>query len=541
MYAPPLVDGANPPAPAAYSPVSALSLPPHRTLSSVGPLHAANLTAPSPSYFTASLYNLPLNTFLPSTTSSSLSLSSSYSASGLLSSSPSALSLLSSPHSSPHSSRLSGRSTPPSVSNLQAVLDAAELSEQRDSQLAEEPGTAHASQSADRTERTDAQGEASRRKRRRTSANTAPSRAESASPNESFYAPPPPPPPASLTEPVDRQTLSAAFAIPPASFTSPSVHRQWLRQRKQLFRSYVGTPLTDTDALLVALLRRIARLFAALGGGRTATGERVEQHRVERDLLLALLASELPLPLVSGLLDVSGSSVRRLLEQTSGGDELEAYLSQAKQKRATHSASSPAAAGSAARSRNLICKRTGRLMRDENAFAQSFFQRPHLAHADISTVWQEYVKESTAAAEGGGAEEAVEAKRPPLSRAHFFTLAPEERRRKRKEQRECALSVACQSCGSVKQAKAEGVSEQPGAVAATAAVTLAQSAEAPPAKRSKQALKREALVQQGQPQTSRLKKAARKVSLTSEMRALLPALLAEQAALSAQPAATSQL
>jgi len=316
----------------------------------------------------------------------------------------------------------------------------------------------------------------------------------------------------------------------------------------------VGAPLTDSDAALVALLRRAGRLFASLGGGRTAasSGEKVEQYRVERDLLLALFASELPLPVVSSLFDVSSSGVRRLLEHTSNGDELEPYIREAKQKRAAQCSTTAQPAGSAARARNLICKRTGRPMRDENAYAQSFFQRPHLAQADISTVWGEYVRETTAAVAAGGGDGAE--RKPPLSRAHFFTLAPEERRRKRKEQ-QSDFCLSCEHCGqAVKQAaKTDEVrSERPAAeerkdtsTLAGAETTARSALDAGSAKRAKLQRHTESKQQQAPPvpgkkKVGRPKRAVQRSSLTSEMRALLPALLAEQSALSSSPPAVSQ-
>ena len=549
MYAPSLIDGAysNPPAPTTYTAVSALSLPPHRTLSTSASssLHTATLSGSSPSFYTPSLYSFPVGGYLPST--SAPSSSSSYA--GLPSSSPSGLSLFSSPHSSPHSSHLSGRSTPPSVSNLQAVLDAAELSEQRDSQVSEEPSTITNSARTKRTKRTEAENGSHKRTRRRgnqaaASALSAPT-PHSLNTNPSLSVPSSPPSsPVSLTEPVDRQSLISAFAVPPSAFLSASWHRQWLRQRKQLFRSYIGAPLTESDATLVALLRRAARLFTALGGGRAASGEKVEQYRVERDLLLALFASELPVPLVSSLFDVSSNSVKRLLEQTGGGDDVEQYINQARQKRLAHCSTSSQLAST--RPRNLICKRTGRPMRDENAFAQSFFQRPQLAQADISTVWQEYVRETTATA--GGGSDGAEVRRPPLSRAHFFTLAPEERRRKKKEQPDCTLT--CQHCGSVKYAKSEERTEQPleerkESGKATKAHGQAKMAiDPPPAKRAKLqphsgGQQHNQMAAAERRKAGRPKRALQKSSLTSEMRALLPILLAEQTAPSTFPAAAS--
>ena len=557
MYGPPLIDGAysNPPAPTTYTTVSALSLPPHRTLSSTSAsLHAAPSSAASPPYYTPSLYSFPIAGYLPSSSSSSSSTSSSYPI-GLPSSSP-GLSLFSSPSSSPHSSHLSGRSTPPSVSNLQAVLDAAELSEQRDSQLGvevAEKADASTSSTPQRTKRADrADGSGKRTNQRNTRSALSASAASLPHSLPATLPLPVPSPavaPASLTEPVDRQSLIAAFAVPPSAFPSASSHRQWQQQRRQLFRSYVGAPLTDTDALLVSLLRRAGRVFASLGGGRTASGEKVEQHRVGRDLLLALFASELPLPLVSSLFDVSSSGVKRLLEHTSNGNELEPYISQAKQKRLAQSSSSPQSTSASSRPRNLICKRTGRPMRDENLFAQSFFQRPQLVHADISTVWHEYVRETTAArGDGGGESDGTEGRRPPLSRAHFFTLAPEERRRKRKEQSH--ENVACQHCGAVKHAKVEEAKEQPSgerkeSERSTSSGTRAgHAADAPVVKRAKVGLRADSGVQQmqsvppaaGRKKAGRPKRAVQKSSLTSEMKALLPILLAEQNALSTQSA-----
>ena len=535
MYGPPLIDAAysNPPAPITYTAGSALSLPPQRTASNS--LHAAPLSASSPTYYSSSLYSFPISGYLPPASSSSSS--SSYSS--LPNASPPALSLFSSPHSSPHSSHLSGRSTPPSVSNLQAVLDAAD---QLDSQVADEP-TAMPSGTSTRARPTEAVDGSKRRKRRQ--ANQPVSSASHASSSHSLPStptlslPPPPLPPVSLTEAVDRQSLISAFAVPPSAFASASWNRQWLRQRKQLFRSYVGAPLTDPEALLVSLLRRAARVFAQLGGGRTASGEKVEQYRVERELLLALFASELPLPLVSSLFDVSSSGVRRLLEQTGAADELESYINQAKQKRLAKSSTSSQLTGSASsRLRNLICKRTGRPMRDENAFAQSFFDRPQLAQADISTVWQQYVRETTAAGGGDGVEATS---KPPLSRAHFFTLAPEERRRKRKQQSDC--TVACEHCGAVKQADADEAKQQQTQARAEnekmtkSDVKAVNAAVVPLTKRAKQQPHSDATPQQAQlpaaptRKAGRPKRAVQRSSLTSEMRALLPALLAEQSAL----------
>ena len=556
MYAPPLIDGAysNPPAPTTYSTASALSLPPHRTLSSSasGSLHATSLSASSPSYYAPSLYSFPLSSYLAPTASSS---SSSYP--GLPSSSPPpGLSLFSSPSSSPHSSQLSGRSTPSSVSNLQAVLDAAELSEQRDNGAINE-ATAGIARPTKRARRIDVDDGSSKRKRRRNSqrppsASLAPSSNSLPATPSATLPCPPPVSPVSLAAPVDRQLLLSAFAVPSSVFPSASWHRQWLRERKQLFRSYVGAPITDSDAVLVGLLRRAARVFAALGGGRTANGEKVEQYRVERELLLALFASELPLPLVTSLFDVSSTSVKRLLEQTSSGDELEQYINQAKQQRLAQPSSSSHSSVSAARPRNLICKRTGRPMRDENAFAQSFFQRPQLAHADISTVWQEYVRETTAAAAAVGGGDGAEARKPPLSRAHFFTLAPEERKRKKKGIADCALT-SCQQCGTVKRAKEEEKREQQqpqeraqSEKMAIVNVRAGRAADAAHAKRAKLPSHSDDGTRQPQQHVTGRKKAGRpkrtvqKSSLTSEMRALLPTLLAEQqSALSALPAATA--
>ena len=544
MYGPPLVDGSysNPPAPTTYTAVSALSLPPHRTLSSASSsLHAAP-AASSPSYYAPSLYSFPTSGYLPSASSTS----SLASYPPLPSSSP-GLSLFSSPSSSPHSSHLSGRCTPPSVSNLQAVLDAAELSEQRDSQLADDSpvSTSSASRADKRARRADEQDVSTKRRRQRnnqplhTTSNDTPSHSEEGASSPSLPHPWPPPssPPLSLTELVDRQSLSAAFAVPSSIFPSASLHRQWHRQRKQSFKHYLGAPLNDSDAVLVSVLRRAARLFASLGGGRAASGEAVELYRVERELLLALFASELPLPLVSSLFDVSGSSVKRLLEHTGGGDELESYISQAKQKRLSLSSSSSqsAAAASTCRPRNLICKRTGRPMRDEKAFAQSFFQRPQLASADISSVWLEYVKETTVAAagSGGAGSDGTEARRPPLSRAHFFTLAPEERRRKRKELTESSShshsTSGVKSITEQQQAVQDGKESREVTAESTAAASVAHP---PRTKRAKVQLPSDGATHKPRApavekrKVGRPKRAAQKSSLTEEMKALLPMLLA---------------
>lgn len=144
----------------------------------------------------------------------------------------------------------------------------------------------------------------------------------------------------------------------------------------------------------------------------------------------------------------------------------------------------------------------------------------------------------------------MEARKPPLSRAHFFTLAPEERRRRRKEVTDCTdqLALTCQHCGTVKQTKVEETKEQhtyeraASNSASEADLKAGNALEAPVAKRAKLLPHAERPTQrsqspvEGKKKVGRPKRAVQKSSLTSEMRALLPILLAEQTALSTLPA-----
>ena len=256
----------------------------------------------------------------------------------------------------------------------------------------------------------------------------------------------------SSVRPMNPQVLTSKGAIP------ASVHRQFITGRRRLFKRQLGYIVSHPESLLTLLLHRAKTLYKAFDK---------EEDKVERDLLIALFGGVLGKGLTQRMLGVAGWSVGRVFLCTKDGEEIIPYIHDIKRRiksgrpldlsnglpgwPAPHTAGVPPSSDipkELVRQRNRICKSTGRTMHEEREIALKYFSLPQFLNADIMTIFLQYSFDMT----GGDPN-----KQPPLSRAHFYSVAPEEKRRKRKPE---VHKVDCCHCHKQVKIRVEEVEEQ---------------------------------------------------------------------------------
>ena len=256
-------------------------------------------------------------------------------------------------------------------------------------------------------------------------------------------AEPPPAPPVLNT----RDELIAAFNGLYRKHISPGTTNLDLSAfhcaRRRLFKRQLGFALSYPEAKLLLILDRARALFKGLDK---------EEDRIEREMLVALLSGVLGGGLAQKVFGVAGWAVGRSMRGTKEGADIASYVREAKTKMKAGGAAGPQDESRGphqlARQRNRMCKTTGRSMKEEREIALRYFSLPQFAEADIMSIFLQYQFDTT----GGDPT-----KQPPISRAHFYTIAPQSHRRKRTPETQL---IECEHCHKPLHVRAEQVEEQ---------------------------------------------------------------------------------
>ena len=219
--------------------------------------------------------------------------------------------------------------------------------------------------------------------------------------------------------------------------------KTFISARRRVFKKQLGFALSQPEAHLLLILDRVQTVFRQLDK---------DEDKMERELILGLFGGVLG-GLAQKILGVAGWSVGRLMRLTKDGTDIPGYLKDAKSKAKAKAAPPSVEEGglppNLVRQRNRICKTTGRSMKEEREIALRYFSLPQFAEADIMSVFLQYQFDTT----GGDPT-----KQPPLSRAHFYTVAPESRKRRKKPD---LHRVECEHCHRTLKLRVEEV-EEPG-------------------------------------------------------------------------------
>ena len=262
------------------------------------------------------------------------------------------------------------------------------------------------------------------------------------------------PEPVPMTKASLTQAFSGLFSLlqSPQGATASAL-RTFTIARRKMFKQQLGYVVANPEALLALLLHRAKATFKALDK---------DEDKVEREMLVALFGGVLGKGPTQRMLNIAGWAVGRVMSLTKEGEEIAPSVKESKRraaktgKSAVDPSSSSSPNGPASdlpaqliRQRNRICKSTGRSMHEEREIALKYFSLPQFANADIMTIYLQYQFDTT----GGDLT-----KHPPLSRAHFYSVAPEEKKRKRKAE---VHRVDCTFCHKPIRIKVDEV-EEPG-------------------------------------------------------------------------------